>query len=656
MTLSLRGKIAIVATPPLVAFVIVAGLRLRELGRQSMTLMGMQHAVHLLEVTSRALDEVRAERAVALGSGESLRASAPWKTQRQKTDAAIADVDRYLEDPATGKAWRQIGRQAVNALTALHADLEAGAPNANRVLAGYQAVIEAFLDAEGSVRELPAFADFKPRLLAVSSLDVAGESASWLSANLLGILASRLPLNPAQIEQLLDLRASTQGTLATPALSVSDESRPRLAEFLERSPHWRHVRRVLQDVITHSATGDYGELPSSAAADFETAGQELLAIRSAEIAGLSHDLQKASRSTWIGEILFVGFLATVLLGLAVGLWFSVQAMTVPIIRSITQLGQSSRSLGNASLELQQTSDHVSAGATRAAASLQQTTRSLGRINESIQSNARNAGQAAEISGQSESVARRGKQAVTEATQAIDRVHQSIRTLIDHITQSNRRMEQIAGVIGQIGDKTRVINDIVFQTKLLAFNAAVEAARAGEHGKGFAVVADEVGSLAQMSGNAAKEIGTMLDASIGQVNSVVQQTQATMAVLMKQGSDSIDNGVQVTGQCALILDEIVRKATELRANVDEISRASLEQAEGTREITLAIEELQQVTRGNAESSSQVAHSTVQLTSQSRVLNDIIKLLERTVLGAGVAARPAPAAPPAAKRGRKVNRAA
>ncbi|MBC7465119.1 MAG: hypothetical protein H7256_03945 [Bdellovibrio sp.] len=48
---------------------------------------------------------------------------------------------------------------------------------------------------------------------------------------------------------------------------------------------------------------------------------------------------------------------------------------------------------------------------------------------------------------------------------------------------------------EIGNKTKVINDIVFQTKLLSFNASVEAARAGEHGKGFAVVAEEVGKLA-----------------------------------------------------------------------------------------------------------------------------------------------------------------
>jgi methyl-accepting chemotaxis protein len=77
--------------------------------------------------------------------------------------------------------------------------------------------------------------------------------------------------------------------------------------------------------------------------------------------------------------------------------------------------------------------------------------------------------------------------------------------MNQINYSNEQMSEIVKVIQEIETKTKVINDIVFQTKLLSFNASVEAARAGEQGKGFAVVAEEVGNLAQMSGNAAKEI-------------------------------------------------------------------------------------------------------------------------------------------------------
>jgi methyl-accepting chemotaxis protein len=69
------------------------------------------------------------------------------------------------------------------------------------------------------------------------------------------------------------------------------------------------------------------------------------------------------------------------------------------------------------------------------------------------------------------------------------------TLIEKVTDGNQQIVGIVGMIQEIGNKTKIINDIVFQTKLLSFNASVEAARAGEQGKGFAVVASEVGSLA-----------------------------------------------------------------------------------------------------------------------------------------------------------------
>ncbi|MCX7978832.1 MAG: methyl-accepting chemotaxis protein, partial [Bdellovibrionaceae bacterium] len=82
--------------------------------------------------------------------------------------------------------------------------------------------------------------------------------------------------------------------------------------------------------------------------------------------------------------------------------------------------------------------------------------------------------------------------------------------------SIQELEAAMGVIRQVAKKTEVINEIVFQTKLLSFNASVEAARAGEAGKGFAVVAEEVGKLAKMSGDAATEISQIVEKGLSAV--------------------------------------------------------------------------------------------------------------------------------------------
>lgn len=93
------------------------------------------------------------------------------------------------------------------------------------------------------------------------------------------------------------------------------------------------------------------------------------------------------------------------------------------------------------------------------------------------------------------------------------IDSSNKELVKEIERNNTELTKITNMISEINEKTQVINDIVFQTKLLSFNASVEVVRAGEHGKGFAVVAEEVGNLASMSGKASLDISEMLETSI-----------------------------------------------------------------------------------------------------------------------------------------------
>jgi methyl-accepting chemotaxis protein len=200
-----------------------------------------------------------------------------------------------------------------------------------------------------------------------------------------------------------------------------------------------------------------------------------------------------------------------------------------------------------------------------------------------------------------------------------------------ITESNQKMADVVNVIQEIGSKTKVINDIVFQTKLLSFNASVEAARAGEHGKGFAVVAEEVGNLAQMSGNAAKEITGLLEDSIKKVESLVIETRSKVETLAQQGKQEVDEGVEVAKRCGQVLGNIVTDSTSVASMASEISSASQEQAQGISEINKAMSQLDQVTQQNSAAGEQAARAAEDLSLQAEVLKTAVDQLVFAIKG-------------------------
>jgi methyl-accepting chemotaxis protein len=158
---------------------------------------------------------------------------------------------------------------------------------------------------------------------------------------------------------------------------------------------------------------------------------------------------------------------------------------------------------------------------------------------------------------------------------------------------------------KIADIITVIDAIAFQTNILALNAAVEAARAGEQGRGFAVVAGEVRSLAQRSAEAAREIKTLITASVERVD---------------QGSALVD----LAGRT---MEEIVASIGRVSGIVGEISSASVEQSSGVGQVSQAVSQMDEATQRNAalveqsaaaaENLKQQAHQLVQAVAVFRV---------------------------------------
>ena len=329
-------------------------------------------------------------------------------------------------------------------------------------------------------------------------------------------------------------------------------------------------------------------------------------------------------------LLILAILAGALISILIAAWLA-SAPIKTISDVVKSLSSISLRVNGVSLNVASSAQELSQASTEQAASLEQTSAALEEISAMIDKSAANADSTASSSTESQTKAIEGRNAVEQMLTSIQEISQSNEAIMGQIRDSNQQMAGIVTVIEGIGSKTKVINEIVFQTKLLSFNASVEAARAGENGKGFAVVAEEVGNLAQMSGNAAKEISEMLDASTHKVNTIVQETKTRVESLIEQGKQKVQAGAQVAKQCSDVLNDIVTNVTKVSDLSVEISQASREQAQGVGEINKAISQLDVATQQNAATSEETARAAEALATHVESLKSAVGDLVQTIEG-------------------------
>lgn len=311
-------------------------------------------------------------------------------------------------------------------------------------------------------------------------------------------------------------------------------------------------------------------------------------------------------------------------------WYSAK-ISQQFARLSSGLKQEAAIVAKNSMIVAEVSTKLSESTTQQATSLQETVASIDEISAMIQRNADSASSVAKSSENSTKTVQEGKIKVELMLESIHSIAQNNTEMIEKMEKSNKEVSDIVKLIQEISHKTQIINDIVFQTKLLSFNASIEAARAGEHGKGFAVVAEEVGNLASMSGNAAKEIAEMLSRSVKRVNEIVNGSKSLIDHLIQQSSEKIEFGTTTAKDCAVALDEILQNVSSVNEMVIEISTASQEQSTGVREVNKAMSEIDIVTHANSDTAHKSSSAAKDLKSQSERLNTLVTELNILVQG-------------------------
>jgi methyl-accepting chemotaxis protein len=246
-----------------------------------------------------------------------------------------------------------------------------------------------------------------------------------------------------------------------------------------------------------------------------------------------------------------------------------------LLQIVCQVRDASESIASGSSQIALGSADLSQRTEEQASALQQTSGTMEELRSTVSNNADNAQQANRLACNASEIAEKGGEVVNQVVQT---------------------MNGISASSTKIADIISVIDGIAFQTNILALNAAVEAARAGDQGRGFAVVAGEVRALAQRSAGAAKEIKTLITASVEQV----------------------DRGATLVESAGKTMEDILQSIKEVNDIVAQISLASKEQSHGVSQVGQAVTQIDTVTQQNASLVEESAAAAESLKQQAQRL--------------------------------------
>jgi methyl-accepting chemotaxis protein len=280
-----------------------------------------------------------------------------------------------------------------------------------------------------------------------------------------------------------------------------------------------------------------------------------------------------------------------------------------VARTMTELSVSIEETSSAIAQMTASIRQIAENVDVLSSAAEDTAASTAQINASVKEVAAHAQESAtlaeKVAADAEGL---GMRSIEKTLSGMNRIEATARRTADAVNRLGERAENIGSIL-------TVIEDITDQTALLALNAAILAAQAGEHGKGFAVVAAEIRELANRTAASTKQIA-------GLIGSVQEETRA--AVEAMQGEVSlVDEGVRLAGETRVALEKIRERADVSRTMSRSINKAATEQARGVRQVSAAMDKINEMTHQIARAAVEQRSGSEQITRAAERMRDLTR---------------------------------